>query len=246
MPLPIPILSISYCRSTTNCNCVIHVYPTLQFLYSHHIAAEYISHEVKEYVQAMIFREASHQDQMSEFLQSITQQKQKHKQSLDNANQDASSNEPTASLRIRVLLNHVRQNPLYTIGAISTGVYVIGMKDQFNSYELSSSSMFGEQIKYVFDEAGFILYDQTASKSLDEFGPYFIEQYIIMEYLSKHEVAQNVLEHYCNHKETLQLGLQSYNEKQGKGFICWRFLVNETVKAAAVAKKEKVPIKSDQ
>jgi hypothetical protein len=55
----------------------------------------------------------------------------------------------------------------------------------------------------------------------------------MMDVLSKQEVAQNVLDYYCQHKETLQRGLESYNEKQGKGFVCWRFLINETAKAMA-------------
>ena len=50
-----------------------------------------------------------------------------------------------------------------------------------------------------------------------------------MEVLSKQEVAQNVLDYYCNHKDVLERGLESYDEKQGKGFICWRFLVNEAM-----------------
>ena len=34
----------------------------------------------------------------------------------------------TNPLGIKVLLNHVRQNPQYTIAALSQGTYVIGMK----------------------------------------------------------------------------------------------------------------------
>ena len=53
----------------------------------------------------------------------------------------------------------------------------------------------------------------------------------MMDVLSKQEVAQNVLDYYCRHKGTIQKGLESYDEKQGKGFVCWRFLINETAKA---------------
>jgi hypothetical protein len=67
-------------------------------------------------------------------------------------------------------------------------------------------------------------------KSVDNFGPYFIEQYILLELLSKHEMAQNVLRYYCSQKELLKRAIETYSEKQGKGFICWRFLMNETVK----------------
>lgn len=46
------------------------------------------------------------------------------------------------------------------------------------------------------------------------------------------------MDYSCNHKETLQRGLDSYDEIQGKGFICWRFLINETAKAMAAAKRD--------
>ena len=54
-----------------------------------------------------------------------------------------------------------------------------------------------------------------------------------MDVLSRQEVAQNVLEYYENNKSTLVHGLQTYQEKQGKGFICWRFLMNEAAKRSA-------------
>ena len=90
-----------------------------------------------------------------------------------------------------------------------------------------------KRVQYIMDEMGFVLFDRTDKRDIDAFGPYFIEQYIMMDVLSKQEVAQNVLDYYCQHKETLQRGLESYNEKQGKGFVCWRFLINETAKAMA-------------
>jgi hypothetical protein len=54
-----------------------------------------------------------------------------------------------------------------------------------------------------------------------------------MEVLSKHEVAQNVLDYYVNHKQKLQDSLANYGEEQGKGFICWRFLMKEAGKGKA-------------
>jgi hypothetical protein len=54
-----------------------------------------------------------------------------------------------------------------------------------------------------------------------------------MEVLSKQEVAQNVMDYFNTNRDLLQSGLESYNEQQGQGFICWRFLINETAKAAA-------------
>ena len=97
-----------------------------------------------------------------------------------------------------------------------------------------------DHVAYVADEAGFVLHDATTgAKNVDVFGPYFVEQYVLMEALSKHEVAQNVMEYYVNHKAKLQAALDQYNEEQGKGFICWRF-INDPVRkvAAAAAKKQ--------
>ena len=54
-----------------------------------------------------------------------------------------------------------------------------------------------------------------------------------MELLSKQEVAQNVIEYYCKRKDALDRGLATYTERQGKGFICWRFLMNEAAKTIA-------------
>jgi hypothetical protein len=135
-------------------------------------------------------------------------------------------------LAIRTWINYIRQNPHYTLAALSEGVYVIGMKDQFNMHDLPAHPL-REQVHYVADEMGFVLYQRAgaAAKSVDVFGPYFIEQYILMEVISKQEVAQNVLSYYVRHKHKLQDSLASYSEAQGKGFICWRFLMNEAVKA---------------
>ena len=35
--------------------------------------------------------------------------------------------------------NCIRQNPQYTLAAIREGVYVIGMKDQFNQFDLAAN-----------------------------------------------------------------------------------------------------------
>jgi len=131
--------------------------------------------------------------------------------------------------------NFVSQSPQYTIAALRDGVYIIGTKDQFNIHDLKLNSM-EKRVQYVMDEMGFVLFDVTEGKEIDKFGPYFIEQYIIMDVLSKQEVAQNVLEYYCENKAIIQRGLAGYTEKQGKGFVCWRFLINETAKAMAVTK----------
>jgi len=124
-------------------------------------------------------------------------------------------------LDIRVQVNQVRQSPQYTLAALQEGIYVIGMKDQFNVHDLAGHPLHG-RILYVADDMGFVLYDAAGAKHVDEFGPYYVEQYILMEILSKHEVAHNMLNYYVKHRQKLQASLESYDESQGQGFICWR------------------------
>ena len=124
---------------------------------------------------------------------------------------------------MQLLSSFVRQGPQYTLAALEPGVYVLGMKDQLNVHDLRSSPL-GERIQYVADEMGFILYDKSGTKSVDAFGPYHLEQYVLMEVLTRAEVAQNVLEYYVRHKARLQQGLDRYSEAQGKGFVAWRFI----------------------
>ena len=114
-----------------------------------------------------------------------------------------------------------------------------GLKDQFNVHDMALNPL-SDHVAYVADEAGFVLHDATGAgaKNVDVFGPYFVEQYVLMEALSKHEVAQNVMEYYVNHKAKLQAALDQYNEEQGKGFICWRFINDPVRKVAAAAKKQ--------
>jgi hypothetical protein len=146
---------------------------------------------------------------------------------------DEDSADPVRRLGIKVKHNFIRQNPQYSLAALQRGVYVIGMKDQFNIHDLHAHPM-RDQVQYIADEMGFVLYDKCStgggngSQSVDSFGPYYIEQYILMEILSKQEVAQNVLDYYVKHKDKLQRGVQNYSETQGKGFICWRFLISDS------------------
>ena len=79
-----------------------------------------------------------------------------------------------------------------------------------------------ERFTPMADEMGFILADKTGAggKSVNGFGPYFVELYMLMEVLSKQEIAQTVLDYYCQQREKLQRGVERYSEAQGKGFIC--------------------------
>eukprot|EP00658_Telonema_sp_P-2_P017088 TRINITY_DN16619_c0_g1_i6.p1 TRINITY_DN16619_c0_g1~~TRINITY_DN16619_c0_g1_i6.p1 ORF type:complete len:697 (+),score=215.83 TRINITY_DN16619_c0_g1_i6:177-2267(+) len=216
LPLAVPVFKLAYVdKGRRKC---INLYPTLQFLYSHHIQAEYIDSEIRTLLSNYKDWNAFSQN----FMETVAQIKQSDKdcseEGLDGGYKQ---------LEIDVLVNHIRQNPQYSLAGLEEGVYLIGMKDQFNVHDLESHPM-RAQVQYVADEMGFILFDRTSEGSqtanINDFGPYFIEQYILMEVLSKQEVAQNVIDYYVNNKEKLQRGLANYNEAQGKGFICWRFI----------------------
>ena len=229
-PIPVPILTVSYTVGTSK--GTINVYPTLQFLYSHHIHQEFITDEVKS--AAADFKTLNAKESFEKFLEKA--QKIYEGSELTHSTQEPESNDST---QINVTTNYVRQGPQYTIAALRQGVYIIGMKNQFNVHDLETDVM-RKRVQYIMDEMGFVLFDRTEKRDIDVFSPYFIEQYIMMDVLSKQEVAQNVLDYYCRHKETIQRGLEGYNEKQGKGFVCWRFLINETAKAVSKEQKSKV------
>ena len=244
LPIPIPILSLSYTpESGSRRSIKINVYPTLQFLYSHHIEAEYITQEVREALRQV---EQPNFD-LAAFCKSFLAVTAEHKRPVahgaDLGNSCGSDSvgggarghagrnidDPVQHLEIKITKNDVRQSPQYTLAAIEEGIYVIGMKDQFNMYDLPGHPLC-DNVQYIADEVGFILYNREncmmERPSVGTFGPYFIQQYILLEVLSKQEVAQNVLDYYVNHKKKLQESLAGYNETQGKGFICWRFLMN--------------------
>eukprot|EP00536_Pseudo-nitzschia_multiseries_P000059 jgi/Psemu1/321429/estExt_fgenesh1_pg.C_20043 len=232
-PIPVPILTVAYTIGTSK--GTINVYPTLQFLYSHHIHQEYISAEVKAV--ATDFKSSTAKEAFETFCEKAEKDYKKSNSSVSDHGLDSStSTYGTSPYQINVKTNFVGPSPQYTIAALREGVYVIGMKDQFNVHDLETNVM-RKRVQYVMDEMGFVLFDRTDERGVDAFGPYFIEQYIIMDVLSKQEVAQNVLDYYCQHKGTIQQGLDGYNEKQGKGFVCWRFLINETAKAMAKESK---------
>jgi hypothetical protein len=222
LPSSVPITNIVY--DLGGSQHTIQIYPTLQFLYSHFIMGSYMSTQVQEDFKNF---DGNIDKFYTRFLESI--------QSTQGLWAPKKEKIPEPRLEIRE--NWIRQSPQYTIAGLEQGVYVIGMKEQFNIHDLQDHPL-RDKIKYIADDMGFVLLDTTESKSVDEFGPYFFEQYILMEVLSKHEVSENVIDYYCNHKELLQRALETYDEKQGKGFICWRFLINETAKAAAAVQHE--------
>ena len=220
LPVSVPILALSYVVAGKIYH--VKVYPTVQFLYSHHICGKYVTREVQDIVKR--WKDAS--SYYANFFQAVERAR--------NHGEEATEADSIDSLSIVVESNLIRQSPQYSMAAVKPGVYVIGMKDQFNRFDILANPLC-DAVHYVTDEMGFVLFDRTKSKRVDVFGPYFIETYILMEVLSKQEVAQNVMSYFSKNKDLLQRALDSYDEQQGKGFICWRFLMNETAKAAALA-----------
>ena len=233
LPCSTPIMTVSY--KVGSMKQRIDVYPTVQFLYSHHILGTYISPGVREDVNSFNGDLAAFH---ARFLQTA-ESRANQKLAVDSNMGDEQKQRNASDLEIQVVHSFIRQNPHYTLAGLKQGVYLIGMKEQFTKYDIAKNEQQKERqnlpILYTSDEIGFILYDKTGSRNVDSFGPYSIEQYILLDILSKQEVAQNVIDYYCHHKETLQDALDTYDERQGKGFVCWRFLMNETAKAASAA-----------
>lgn len=212
LPLSNPIFKMLYWDHTTGKKKAINVYPTLQFLMSHHIKPAYIDDEVQNLVRKSIndLYQAS-----LDFLATVVGGEEVVNDGID-----------ISEFHSEVKFSCVRQHPHYTLVGIQPGVYVIGMKDQFNIFDCVTHPL-KNYFQYAIDDIGFTLFDKTRSKSVDEFGPYFIENYLILDALSKPEVAQNVISYYSKHKDSLTRCLKNYDEKQGKGFICWRFFMNQ-------------------
>jgi hypothetical protein len=211
LPVSIPVFTVEYSvEGSTN---VINVYPTVQFLYSHHIMPRYIDDNVRN-----VLGGASDQIKFcSAFLASVTKGSKTGEDVME-----------SKDYRAEVKLRYIKQNPQFSLVGICPGVYIIGMKDQFNIHD-RETHLLRDKLQFAVDEIGFVLFDKSQSKSVDTFGPYFIEQYILLDALSKQEVAQNVISYYRDHKQKLEKCLKQYSEKQGKGFICWRFLMNQAV-----------------
>mmetsp|Transcript_51013 Transcript_51013/g.100982 ORF Transcript_51013/g.100982 Transcript_51013/m.100982 type:complete len:1121 (-) Transcript_51013:405-3767(-) len=309
LPLAVPVFALTY--SLGGEKHTIRVYPTVQFLYSHHLHEEYVNEEVRELLRlykdpksfaASFLAQVSSKDDESpadlekmrnssafsvgsevvlggiaegkfarfngqrgrilgdknekgnweiefhskenslfvseEYLSTVEAAAKEDGAAASAEAKKSDEGAPAAGgvSDVDIVVNHVRQNPQYSLAALRKGVYVLGMKDQFNIHDLETNPLRGE-VQYIADEMGFILMDKTTEKqpqqqagssrpSVDDFGPYFIEQYVLMEALSKQEVAQNVLDYYADHKEKLQQGIEQYDETQGKGFVCWRFVMN--------------------
>ena len=53
LPVPVPIATVAY-TSSNGRRHKIRVYPTAQFLYSHHIQADYITEEVRRFLNGSV------------------------------------------------------------------------------------------------------------------------------------------------------------------------------------------------
>jgi len=210
LPIPVPVFQLKYIIGGKA--GVINVYPTVLFLYSHHIKSEYINQEAQTMLSSL-----DNGSFHTEFLKRVTKDCEGIK--------EVSVKDKTKCIS-QEIRNCIRPNSHYSLVGIQPGVYVIGMKDQFNVHDIAASPL-SDHLKYGTDDVGFVLFDSTNTKDVDTFGPYFIEQYILLDALSKQEMAQNVISYYCEHKEKLNKCLANYDERQGKGFICWRFLFNQ-------------------
>ena len=267
LPISIPILTIQYASTSSSTPNIVNVYPTVQFLYSHHIYAEYITKDVREYLDLtgrteqkfdMFAKSVIHNSMDNEIITAVNENSSGSggddrsgvgfgldfgsKSKDDNSGMNDRS-DPMVQLEMKVTRCLVRQNPQYTIAALKQGAYIIGMKDQFNKYDVSHHPL-RDHIEYIIDDMGFVLYRKSSdgsveSGNVDTFGPYFVEQYMIMEVLSKQEVAHNVLEYYVRHKAKLESCLRAYNGAQGEGFVCWRFLMAGEAMKASRSIKEK-------
>jgi hypothetical protein len=212
LPLSIPVFKMFYWDSNTGKKHAINVYPTVQFLYSHHIKPAYIDDEVRK----LLAGSGDQHQFCADFLATVTAGERLVVPDMVDISE----------FHTEVKFSCIRQHPQYCLVGIQPGVYIIGMKDQFNIFDCVSHSL-KDKFQYASDEIGFIIFDKTRTKSVDEFGPYFIEHYLLLDALSKQEVAQNVITYYSKHKDVLTHCLDRYDEKQGKGFICWRFFMNQ-------------------
>jgi hypothetical protein len=220
LALPIPKACFRVAYTTMGRRRTIRLFPTVQFVYSHHIKPQYVDEALRSAVKAGLRQP----DVRSWFWKCI--------ETGDAQEEDDAG----ASMNVKVEANLLRQNPQYSLLALRKGVYLIGTKDQFNSFEVSTSPL-AQDARYVVDEAGFVLYDAdpSSSRDLDGFGPYGIEQSVLADALSKSEVARNVLDYYTDRKRDLQRCLDNYSGAAGAGFVCWRFVMMDASRARCLS-----------
>lgn len=87
-------------------------------------------------------------------------------------------------------------NPQFTLLCMGKGVFIIGMKNQFSKYDIEQFELHDE-VHFISDEIGEILY-WNKMKMVDklEDTPYSLNLYILLEKLTKQELALNVINYY--------------------------------------------------
>ena len=124
LPLAVPVVEIAYALREGDAARTARVYPTLQFLYSHHIMPDYITPEVRDCL-------AGYGGDPAAFVDAF----------LAKARAAPPGEMSGAFVGCKSRKHFVRQNPAYALAALEPGVYVIGMKDQFNVHDLPKPPM---------------------------------------------------------------------------------------------------------
>ena len=152
LPIPVPVFQLKYIIGGKA--GVINVYPTVQFLYSHHIKSEYINQEAQTMLSSL-----DNGSFHTEFLKRVTKDCEGIK--------EVSVKDKTKCIS-QEIRNCIRPNSHYSLVGIQPGVYVIGMKDQFNVHDIAASPL-SDHLKYGTDDVGFVLFDSTNTKDVDTF-----------------------------------------------------------------------------
>ena len=117
MPFAVPIAKLRYMADGGEL-CTVCVYPTLQFLYSHHVCPEYVTREVRELLAA--FKELGDPKEHCRRFLLATQRAQ----GGDTQGKDGAAEQPVggvaggAAIGLKVVVNHVRQAPQYLLATL--------------------------------------------------------------------------------------------------------------------------------
>lgn len=106
LPVSVPIFTVQYSAGgKTN---TIHVYPTVQFLYSHHIMPQYINDDVRRLLLGNISNETQF---CSDFLTSVTK----------GSKIEESGADPTTKFHAEVTFSCIKQNPQFSLVGVQPG-----------------------------------------------------------------------------------------------------------------------------
>lgn len=131
LPCPIPITTVQY--QYKGATRTIHVYPTLQFLYSHHIDGTYITQDVQEFYQLPSWDRNNATSAYKGFWKhAVLSPTDPMEEDKESDKMSSTNDDVMETLGICVLENKVRQNGQYTLVGLKEGAFVIGMKEQFN------------------------------------------------------------------------------------------------------------------